>query len=163
MSKKNDPNYIDAREFPEEKLNPNRPHEYRKYHGVSPVGQIHEIRRRMKEEDPEAYKAMCKKNGENRAKTISMQKRAKEILNMTIRLSEKEQEEFLDGLKTSGEITVQDAMLFGQISKSIKYQATDATTFMRDTSGEKPKNVVENNVTFDTLLKNNGILEDEED
>ena len=163
MSKKNDPNYIDAREFPEEKLNPNRPHEYRKYHGVSPVGQIHEIRRRMKEEDPEAYKAMCKKNGENRAKTISMQKRAKEILNMTIRLSEKEQEEFLDGLKTSGEITVQDAMLFGQVSKSIKYQATDATTFMRDTSGEKPKDVVENNITVDNLLKNNGAFEEEED
>ena len=163
MSKKNNPNYIDAREFPEEKLNPNRPHEYRKKHGVSPAGQIHEIRRRMKEEDPEAYKAMCKKNGENRAKTISMQKRAKEILNMVITLSESEKEVFLDGLKNSEEITVQDAILYAQASKAISDKDTAAAVFVRDTSGQKPKDVIENTVSVDTLLKNNGILDEEEE
>lgn len=163
MARKTYDDYIDPRDFPEEKLNPNRPHEYRKKHGVSPVGRIHEIVKEKKEQDPEGYAIREQQRREKISKTKSMQARTKEILNMTIKLSEQEQEEFLDVLKTSGEITVQDAMLFGQISKSIKYQATDATTFVRDTSGQKPKDVVEGNVTVDSLLKNNGILEDEED
>ena len=75
MSKKNDPNYIDAREFPEEKLNPNRPHEYRKKYGVSPVGQIGEINRRRREEDPEGFAKMASERTRKRNQTVSMSTR----------------------------------------------------------------------------------------
>lgn len=163
MSKKNDPNYIDAREYPEDKLNPNRPHEYRKKYGVSPVGQIGEINRRMKEEDPEGYRNMMSERARKRNKTVSMQKRAKEILEMSIRLTEEEKKVLLKGLEVSGELTVQDAILFGQTSKAISEKDTVAAAFVRDTSGQKPKDIVENNVSIDNILKNNGILEEEED
>lgn len=163
MSKKNDPNYIDARDYPEDKLNPNRPHDYRKKYGVSPVGQIAEINRRMKEEDPEAYKAMASERTRKRNKTVSMQKRAKEILNTVITLTEEEREVFLSTYKQTGEITLQDAILYAQATKAIQERDTAAAVFVRDTSGQKPKDIVENTVSIDKLLKNNGILEEEED
>lgn len=163
MSKKNDPNYIDARDYPEDKLNPNRPHDYRKKYGVSPVGQIAEINRRLKEENPEAYKEMASERTRKRNKTVSMQKRAKEILNTVITLTEEEREVFLSEYKKTGEITLQDAILYAQATKAIQEKDTAAAVFVRDTSGQKPKDIVENTVSIDNLLKNNGILEEEED
>ena len=164
MSKKNDPNYIDARDFPEERLNPNRPHEYRKTHGgVSPVGRIQEIKREMREKDPERYAEMERKRAEKSAKTQSMQHRAKQILNTVIKLTEEEKEVFLNGLKAEGELTLQDAILYAQATKAIQERDTAAAVFVRDTSGQKPKDIVENTVSIDNLLKNNGILEEEED
>ena len=163
MSKKNDPNYIDAREFPEEKLNPNRPHEYRKKYGVSPVGQIGEINRRRREEDPEGFAKMASERTRKRNQTVSMQKRAKEILNTVIKLTEEEREVFLSEYKQNGEITLQDAIIYAQATKAIQERDTAAATFVRDTSGQKPKDVVENNVSIDSLLKNNGILDEEEE
>ena len=163
MSKKNDPNYIDAREFPEEKLNPNRPHEYRKKHGVSPLGRINEIVKEKKEQDPEGYAIKEQQRREKISKTKSMQARAKEILNMAIKLSESEKEVFLDGLQNNEQITIQEAILYSQATKAIREKDTAAAIFVRDTSGQKPKDVVESNVTVDSLLKNNGVLEDEED
>ena len=163
MSKKNDPNYIDARDFPEDKLNPNRPHEYRKKHGVSPVGRIQEIKREMKERDPEGYAEMESKRAQKSAKTKSMQKRAKEILNTIITLTEEEKEVFLSGLKNDEEITIQEAILYSQATKAIREKDTAAAIFVRDTSGQKPKDVIENTVSVDTLLKNNGILDEEEE
>lgn len=163
MSKKNDPNYIDARDYPEDKLNPNRPHDYRKKYGVSPVGQIAEINRRLKEENPEAYKEMASERTRKRNKTVSMQKRAKEILNTVITLTEEEREVFLSEYKKTGEITLQDAILYAQATKAIQEKDTAAAVFVRDTSGQKPKDIVESNISIDNLLKNNGILEEEED
>lgn len=164
MGKKNDPKWRDARTFTEEELNPNRPHEYRKAHsGVSPVGRIQEIKREMRERDPEGYAEMERKRAEKSGKTQSMQYRAKEILNTVIRLTEEEKEVFLEGLKDSGELTLQDAILYSQATKAVKEKDTAAAVFVRDTSGQKPKDVVENTVSIDNLLKNNGILEEEED
>ena len=163
MSKKNDPNYIDARDFPEEKLNPNRPHEYRKKYGVSPVGQIAEITKRMKEEDPEGYALKEKERGAKISRTKNMRKAAKEILNTVIVLTEEEKEAFLEDLKGTGELTLQDAILYAQATKAVKERDTAAAVFVRDTSGQKPKDIVENTVSIDNLLKNNGILEEEED
>ena len=160
---KEDPRYKDAREFPEEMLNPNRPHEYRKKYGVSPVGQIGEIKRRMKEEDPEKYAEMKRREVEKRKQTLSMQKRAKEILNTVITLTEEEKEVFLNGLNKEGELTLQDAIIYAQATKAVKERDTAAAVFVRDTSGQKPKDVVEQSVSIDSLLKNNGILDEEEE
>ena len=164
MSKKNDPNYRDARTFTEEELNPNRPHEYRKTHGgVSPVGRIHEIMKEKREQDPEWYKESIRKGKEKELKVKAMQKRAREILSTVIKLTEEEKEVFLEDLKNTGELTLQDAILYAQATKAVKERDTAATVFVRDTSGQKPKDVVENTVSIDNLLKNNGILEEEED
>ena len=164
MGKKNDLKWRDARTFTEEELNPNRPHEYRKTHsGVSPVGRIQEIKREMREKDPEGYAEMERKRAEKSAKTQSMQHRAKEILNTIIKLTEEEKEVFLNGLKSEGELTLQDAILYAQATKAIQERDTAAAAFVRDTSGQKPKDVVEKNVSIDNLLKNNGVLEEEED
>jgi hypothetical protein len=164
MPKHNDPNYRDARTFTEEELNPNRPHEYRKTHdGVSPVGRIHEIMKEKREKDPEGYKESIRKGKEKELKTKSMQRRAKDILNTVIKLTDEEKEVFLNGLKTEGELTLQDAILYAQATKAVKEKDTAAAVFVRDTSGQKPKDIVENTVSIDNLLKNNGILEEEED
>ena len=160
---KEDPRYKDARTFPEEELNPNRPHDYRKKYGVSPVGQIGEIKRRMKEEDPEKYAEMKRREVETRKQTLSMQKRAKEILSTVIKLTEEEKEVFLEDLKNTGELTLQDAIIYAQATKAVKERDTAAAVFVRDTSGQKPKDVVEQSVSIDSLLKNNGILDEEEE
>lgn len=160
---KEDPRYKDARTFPEEELNPNRPHDYRKKYGVSPVGQIGEIKRRMKEEDPEKYAEMKRREVEKRKQTLSMQKRAKEILSTVIKLTEEEKEVFLEDLKNTGELTLQDAIIYAQATKAVKERDTAAAVFVRDTSGQKPKDVVEQSVSIDSLLKNNGILDEEEE
>ena len=164
MSKKNDPNYRDGRTFTEEELNPNRPHEYRKTHGgKSPIGNIHEIMKEKREKDPEGYAESIRRGKEKEIKTKSMQRRAKEILNTIITLTEEEKEVFLNGLNKEGELTLQDAIIYAQATKAVKEKDTAAAIFVRDTSGQKPKDVVEQSVSIDSLLKNNGILDEEEE
>ncbi len=164
MSKKNDPNYIDARDYPEEKLNPNRPHEYRKTHnGISPVGRIQEIKREMKEKDPERYAEMERKRAEKSAQTHSMKKRAKDLLSTVINLSPTEREVLMEAFRHNEKVTVEEAILMSQITKAYVDRDTAAAAFVRDTSGQKPKDEVDHNVSIDNLLKNNGILEEEED
>ena len=92
-----------------------------------------------------------------------MQKRAKEILSTVIKLTEEEKEVFLEDLKNTGELTLQDAIIYAQATKAVKERDTAAAVFVRDTSGQKPKDVVEQSVSIDSLLKNNGILDEEEE
>ena len=118
----------------------------------------------MKQNDPERYAEMERGIVEKRAKTMSMKKRAQEILAMTIKLTDEEKRLFLNGLELNGDITVQDAILYGQVSEAVKTRNTSAATFMRDTSGQKPKDEVEvKGITIDVLLKNNGAFEPEDD
>lgn len=164
MGKNNDPNWRCGNTFTEEELNPDRPHDYRKTHGgKSPIGNIHEIMREKREKDPEGYAESIRKGKEKEIKTKSMQRRAKEILNTVITLTEEEKEVFLNGLNREGELTLQDAIIYAQATKAVKEKDTAAAIFVRDTSGQKPKDVVESNISIDKLLKNNGVLEEEED
>jgi hypothetical protein len=165
MSKKNDPNYKQGNHFTEEELNPNRPHDYRKTHnGKSPIGNIQEILKEKKANDPEGYNEMIQRRTANSAKTQSMKFKTKEILNTTIRLTPEEKVLFLDKLQEKDEITVQEAIIYAQITKAVKGFDTAAAAFIRDTSGQKPKDEVEvKGITIDALLKNNGIFDPEED
>ena len=165
MGKHNDPKWRKGNTFTEEELNPDRPHNYRKTHnGESPIGNINKIKQEMKQNDPERYAEMERGIVEKRAKTMSMKKRAQEILAMTIKLTDEEKRLFLNGLELNGDITVQDAILYGQVSEAVKTRNTSAATFMRDTSGQKPKDEVEvKGITIDALLKNNGVFDPEDD
>ncbi len=163
MGRKNDPNWRVGNTFTEEELNPNRPHEYRRTHnGESPIGNIHKINAEKKAADPEAYAEKMRLAKEKEKKTKSMKKRAQEILAMTIKLSDEEKQIFLKGLELEGEITVQDAILYGQVSEAVKTRNTAAAAFVRDTSGQKPKDEVECSVSVDNILKNGGVFEDED-
>ena len=165
MGKHNDPKWRKGNTFTEEELNPNRPHNYRKTHnGESPIGNINKIKEEMKQNDPERYAEMERGIVEKRAKTMSMKKRAKEILETTIKLTDEEQRIFLKGLKDKGEVSIQDAILYAQASKAVSERDTAAAAFVRDTSGQKPKDEVEvKGITIDALLKNNGVFDPEDD
>ena len=164
MGRKNDPNWRCGNTFTEEELNPDRPHNYRKTHnGESPIGNIGKIMKEMKETDPEGYAKMREENNKKISEKKSMRRRIKEILESTISLSEEERGGMLEEFKKTSKITVEDAILYAQITKAIKDKDTVAAAFVRDTSGQKPKDEVEHNVSIDNLLKNNGILEEEED
>ena len=158
MSKARDPNYKQGNEFSDEELNPNRPHDYRKKTGKSPVGNIGEI---WKNKSPEEKKEIIEKRTATLKHKREMQKRAKEILEMSIELSDEEKEVFLKGLQTEGKISVQDAILYAQATKAIKEKDTASAVFIRDTSGQKPKEEVEHKVNIEQLLKGAGALDEE--
>lgn len=160
MSKERDPKYKQGNEFSEEELNPNRPHDYRNKTGKSPVGNIGDIWKNKTQE--EKQKIIEKRTATLKQKN-EMKRRAKEILEMTIELSEEEKEGFLKGLQTDGKISVQDAILYAQATKAIKDKDTSSAIFIRDTSGQKPKDEVEHTVNIDKLLKDAGAFDDEED
>ena len=165
MSKARDPNYKQGNHFTEEELNPNRPHDYRKTHnGKSPIGNIHNILAEKKKNDPQGYEEMKKKQYEKCAKTHSMKAMAKKLLSTTINLTEQERAGLLDQLRKEENITIEEAILMAQITKAVLEKDTTAAAFVRDTSGQKPKEEVEvKGITIDSLLKNNGIFEPEED
>ena len=154
----------DGRTFTEEELNPNRPHEYRKTHnGVSPIGNIHNTMEEIKKNDPERYQAILEKRKKTTEENKAMQKRAKEIMEMAFKLSPEEQNNFIEQLKTSGQMTVQDAVLYSAASKAIRDGDIQAATFVRDTSGNKPKEEVEHSMSIDEILKNGGVFDPEDD
>lgn len=160
---KSDPRYKQGNLFTEEELNPNRPHNYRKTHnGESPIGNIHKILMEKKEKDPEGYEEMKRKQYEKCSRTQSMKRTAKQLLGTSIHLSDAERENLLESFKDKEYVTVEEAILLGQITKAYAERDTAAAAFVRDTSGQKPKDEVETTVSIDNLLKNNGILEEED-
>ncbi len=160
MSKARDPKYKQGDKFRDDELNPNRPHDYRKENGESPIGNITKI---WNSKTPEEKKEIIKKREEKKQETLNMKRRTKEILQTLIKLNPIEQVNFLDGLKTSGELSVQDAIIYAQVSKAVMAQDTSAAVFIRDTSGQKPKDEVEHNITIDNLLKDNGVFDEEDE
>lgn len=146
--------------FTDEELNPNRPHNYRKKYGKSPIGSIKEI---LSHKTPEELEAIEKKRRETRERNKSMKKLTEEILARTVKLNEVEKSAFLTDLRRSEKITLQEAIIYSQISKAIAERDTTAAQFVRDTSGQKPKDEVEHTVSIDNLLKNNGVFDEEDD
>ena len=165
MSKARDPNYKQGNHFTEEELNPNRPHDYRKTHnGESPIGNIHKILEEKKKNNPAEYEEIKRKQSEKASKTHSMKAMTKKLLATTINLTEQEKFGLLSQLRKQENITIEEAILMAQITKAVIDKDTAAAAFVRDTSGQKPKDEVEvKGITIDSLLKNNGIFDPEED
>lgn len=164
MGKNNDPNWRVGNTFTEEELNPNRPHKYRETHGgKSPIGNIRAILEEKKLNDPDGYQEMLRRKNEKASRTQSMKAAAKRLLETSIQLSEEERENLLNDFKNKEFVTVQEAIILGQITKAYVEKDTPAAIFLRDTSGQKPKDEVEHSVSIDNILKNAGVLDEEDD
>lgn len=150
-----------ANKIPEELINWDKPHEYRKKYGESPCGNIHKIIARMSEEErKEFYARRRAKIVESCRKAKKLKEEMNEMLGKDISLSEstlKELKEFIGKEKPS----VQKALIAALMKKALEGDV-QAFVAIRDTSGQKPKDEVEQTVRIDDILKNNGIFEEEE-
>ena len=90
------------------------------------------------------------KSGESRRKKSDLKKITQYLLNQKIEVNVLE---YLNLGYLNDKIKYDEAMIIAQIIKAIKGD-TSAATFVRDTSGQKPKDEVvqDQNVTIDSLV-----------